>query len=135
MSKISDRAPSLREPVEDSAKSNHTPAPLFVSAVRTHLDRQQWLRILTEADEREVAFIPFGDRTTKMYLRCMADARLYAAAPDLLAALQAIQWRIGAVCDALNQTRHQPYWALADDWFRTGKSIDAAILKATEAQP
>jgi hypothetical protein len=60
-----------------------TPAPWFVSGVRATIDRQRWIRVLQETPEKELAFIPFGDRTTEEYRQCSADANLIAAAPTM----------------------------------------------------
>jgi hypothetical protein len=68
--------------------AQHSPGPLIVSAIRRTMDGQQWLRVVTSKDNREVAYVPFGDRTPHEYHQCRADARLYAAAPDLVPSLQ-----------------------------------------------
>lgn len=68
--------------------AKHTPGPWFVSGVRTKMDGQRWLRVLQETPERELAFIPYDDRTDAMHIEATASARLIAAAPDLLAALK-----------------------------------------------
>lgn len=57
-----------------------------VSCVRRTMDGQRWLRIVSENDW-EIAYVPFGDRTTDEYRRCTEHSRLIAAAPDLLRAL------------------------------------------------
>lgn len=66
----------------------HTPGPLIVSAIRRTMDGQQWLRVVTSKENREVAYVTFGDRTPHEYHQCRADARLYAAAPALLQELK-----------------------------------------------
>jgi len=68
--------------------SKHTSGPLHVSAVRRTMDGQRWLRVVRSESQREVAYVPFGDRTTDEYAQCMSDAKLYAAAPELLEALK-----------------------------------------------
>jgi len=52
------------------------------------MDGQRWLRIVQSESQKEVAYVPFGDRTTDEYAQCMSDAKLYAAAPELVYALK-----------------------------------------------
>lgn len=75
--------------------AGHTPGPWFVSGVRATIDRQAWLRVLQETPERELAFIPYSDRTDALHIEAHANARLAAAAPDLLDALKYILDRRG----------------------------------------
>ncbi len=67
-----------------------TPAPLHVSAIRATMDGQKWLRIISEADGFERAYVPFGDRTPEEYRQCMSDAKLYAKSPEMARLLQNI---------------------------------------------
>lgn len=66
-----------------------TDGPLSVSAIRRTMDGQRWLRVCSE-NGWERAYVPFGDRTTAEYRQCMADAKLYAAAPELADLLEKI---------------------------------------------
>lgn len=61
------------------------------------MDGQNWLRIISESDDYERAFVPFSDKTTAEYRQCMADAKLYAAAPAMAELLEVI-------ADAANDT-------------------------------
>ena len=76
--------------------------PWFVSGIRVTMDRQKWLRVLSETPEWEIAYIPFGDRTTEEYIRCTAHARLIAAAPDLHEAAREIDRLSLIILSAVN---------------------------------
>lgn len=77
--------------------AGHTPGPWFVSGVRATIDRQAWLRVLQETPERELAFIPYSDRTDALHIE--AHAKSIAALIERLETLGA----------------EEPCRALADD--------------------
>lgn len=116
----------------------HTAGPWFVSGVRMRMDGQQWLRVLQETPERELAFVPYADRPDSVHVEATANARLIAAAPELLEALLAIK-RFGELANvsvdaggftggkkpASKDVWQFPRHMLVD--------LDAAIAKATTA--
>jgi hypothetical protein len=82
-----------------------------VSCVRRTMDGQRWYRIVSE-NGWEIAYVPFGDRTTAEYRRCTEHARLIAAAPELLAIVSALDCECDSYhghtcrrCDALKLAR------------------------------
>ena len=69
-------------------------APWYVSGVRTRHSAMPMLQIISEPTAEVLALVPYSDRTPKAHAECYADARLIAAAPDLLAALKGLQDRM-----------------------------------------
>lgn len=63
--------------------SEHTPGPWAVSGVRTRETRQPVLQIYGP-DDKVYALVLYSDRTDAEHIASHADARLIAAAPDLL---------------------------------------------------
>ena len=59
-------------------------APWYVSSVRTRHNAMPALQIISEPTAEVLALVPYSDRTPKAHAECYADARLIAAAPDLL---------------------------------------------------
>lgn len=99
----------------------HTAGPWSVSGVRSKLDGQPYLFVL-RPDGRSVAAIPYSARTNQDHVASHADARLIAAAPDMLVALKAIiEW-------------YSPTPA-GEDWSDCMIQAAAAIAKAAEPRP
>lgn len=65
-------------------------APWYVSGTRTRHNSMPVLQIISEPTSEVLALVPYSDRTPKAHAECYADARLIAAAPDLLEALRQI---------------------------------------------
>lgn len=71
-------------------------APWYVSGTRTRHNAMPVLQIISEPTGEVLALVPYSDRTPKAHAECYADARLIAAAPDLLeAAKVAYEWMNG----------------------------------------
>ncbi len=77
---------SAAKPISDDLRA---PPPWFVSGTRTRHNAMPVLQIISEPTGEVLALVPYSDRTPKAHAECYADARLIAAAPDLLAALAA----------------------------------------------
>jgi hypothetical protein len=67
----------------------HTPGPWSVSGVRTRLDGHPVLQIYGP-DDKVYACVFYSDRLPGEHATSHADARLIAAAPEMLAALKFI---------------------------------------------
>lgn len=82
-------------------------APWYVSGARTRHNAMPVLQIISEPTGEVLALVPYSDRTPKAHAECYADARLIAAAPDLLAALKAVmdEWREGYGLNCVKQVR------------------------------
>ena len=65
--------------------TKHTPGPWQMSGVRS---RQEIHGHMVGPDSFGVACVAYSDRTTADHLASLADARLIAAAPELLEALR-----------------------------------------------
>ncbi len=74
-------------------KTKHTPGPWSVGCVRTRESGEPVLQILGH-DDKAYAFVLYSDKTHADHLASYADARLIAAAPELLASLQAVVMQI-----------------------------------------
>lgn len=87
---------------------SHTPGPWSVSGVRTRASVVPVLQI-SGPDDKVYAWVLYSDLTMKDHITSHADARLIAAAPDMLAALKLVR-----------------------DWCPPGAiaRVDAAIAKA-----
>lgn len=85
-----------------------------MSCVRTRESGEPVLQILGN-DGKPYALVFYSDKTTAEHVASYADARLIAAAPDMLAALKDIVDR--------NEIQH---------WFNVDNAL-AAIAKATAA--
>lgn len=77
----------LPSEIAGKSEASFTPGPWSVSGIRTRSDGQPFLQILGP-DDNVYALVFYSDRTTKDHTTSHADARLIAAAPELLAALQ-----------------------------------------------
>ena len=69
--------------------SGHTPGPWAISCIRTRESGEPVLQILG-GDGKCYAMVFYSDKTPEEHAASYADARLIAAAPDLLAALKFI---------------------------------------------
>ena len=106
-------------------QEKHTPGPWQVFGRMTGRVVSEngpgMVEICETGDFRDAELVPFNAA------RWNADARLIAAAPDMLEALQAAQSMHQRYCDRVGAS---------DGWARTLKSqIDAAITKATGEMP
>jgi hypothetical protein len=87
--------------------SKHTPGPWIVSGVRRKIGGMDCIRITREADGGEVAYVQQTDTITKGWGLPLNDAKLLAAAPDMLEALK--------TCEEMVSTQNgPPNW----DWVR-----------------
>jgi len=111
-------------------------APWYVSGTRTRHNSMPVLQIISEPSGEVLALVPYSDRTPKAHAECYADARLIAAAPDLLAALQSLmpiveeihaKWDEGMRAGKLLIALMDPSLKYRDDI----TAIHAAIAKAT----
>jgi len=66
-------------------------APWYVSGTRTRHNAMPVLQIISEPTSEVLALVPYSDRTPKAHAECYADARLIAAAPEMLDALKAVR--------------------------------------------
>ncbi len=64
-------------------------SPWYVSGTRTRHNAMPVLQIVSEPTGEVLALVPYSDRTPKAHAECYADARLIAAAPELLAVAKA----------------------------------------------
>ena len=73
--------------------SKHTPGPWSVSGIRTHADPdEKYLQIIADDGKKSgtFAYVCWSDRTNEDFIASHADARLIAAAPEMLAALKEV---------------------------------------------
>ncbi|TBY60179.1 hypothetical protein E0H46_31930 [Rhizobium leguminosarum bv. viciae] len=101
--------------------SAHTPGPWFVSGVRIKMDRQVFHGIArydeAKKQDETIACVGYDTRTGLG----MADARLIAAAPTLIEALQEARTQIALL---------QSMRGIVDTGCGTLSIIDAALAKA-----
>lgn len=93
-------------------------APWFVSGTRTRHNSMPVLQIISEPTGDVLALVPYSDRTPKAHAECYADARLIAAAPDLLAVLKSVRETL----------------RLMGDYPTMRRCIEAAVAKAEGRQ-
>ena len=69
--------------------SKHTKGPWQVSGIRQRMDGEQW-HVVGPDDTGWIAAVIYSDFTPELHHQSLADARLIAAAPDLLEALKEV---------------------------------------------
>lgn len=84
----------------------HTPGPWQVSGIRERMAGEQWLTV--GPDNYKIAYVIYSDKTPADHVQSHADARLIAAAPDMLAALEDI-----AITDEADWMRERARTAIA----------------------
>lgn len=70
------------------AERKHTPGPWTVSGVRRKIGGMDCVRITREADGGEIGYVQQTETLTKGWAPGLVDAKLMAAAPELLEALR-----------------------------------------------
>lgn len=109
-----------------TATAAHTPGPWRISSVRTRESGEPVLQIC--ADGKCYAMVFYSDKTPAQHAASYADARLIAAAPDMLAALTALlerHWQLVMCGDCGN-------WDVETE--KEVIAARAAIAKATGSQ-
>ena len=101
--------------------TQHTPGPWKIDGVRPLPGCLQGAFAIRAGTRPRLALIPRSRSATETD---QANARLIAAAPDLLAALKAISVRCDEAAD------HGHIWA--DTVIRIGRIVDVAIAEAEE---
>lgn len=116
--------------------TEHTPGPWTVSGVRTRESGEPVLQICA-ADGKCYAMVFYSDKTPAEHRAAYADARLIAAAPELLAALILVRTLIvDAAATGFNC--HDGDWA--ERLFASQQVSFDAVIKAggnarTQTQP
>jgi hypothetical protein len=104
-----------------------------VSCVRRTMDGQRWYRV-GGADGWEIAYVPFGDRTSEEYRSCTQHAHLIAAAPELYEAL--LEARVALAADVEEASDPESRSTTFRQVFVDRLAIvDAALAKARGETP
>lgn len=103
--------------------TEHTRGPWTVSCIRTRIGREPMLTVV-RPDGAGVALVPYSDIRPGDHAASYADARLIAAAPELLTALA-----------MLHECSPCQNGCAPDDMTCASNVATAAITKAREATP